>query len=161
MEDYGAGYSGRECCRGMAMIKEQRFVLILLAVILLLTACGDGEEIAQEIDLESMQRADETVLVDLGRTYVHSVPAGFYMEYALNDAGDQALPILVTPAGDEDLAVVVVRADDQAVAVLEMKGLAAGETNRALFIPEAGVNYLLRVYGLSGNILEYELAFAP
>ncbi len=54
-------------------------------------------ESLQPIDPGELQAADETVLVQLGRMNAYSFRAGIYLEYALNNLGDRAVTIVLTP----------------------------------------------------------------
>jgi hypothetical protein len=139
-----------------------------LAAIFLISGCSGQEGVTEQTDESArddpsgaLQRSDETVLVQLGRTYSHSFPAGFYQEYALNDANDQSLTITLAPSGKEDMALTIARADDPATLVLDLDEFAGGEVEEANFMPAAGVNYRIRVYEVSGGEGDYQITIMP
>lgn len=143
---------------------------------LLATTCnGQGEETldtdkgpspgnienSNSVQLDDLQQTDETTLVQLGRTYSHSFPAGFYQEYALNNVGDQPLTVTLTPTDEHTLAFVILQTTDSSLVVLEGNASPARGTEYVSFMPEAGVNYRLRVYEVTGSEGEYELTIVP
>lgn len=160
----------------MKMRNPQLSMFIVLAMVALAAACTSRVGLAPESEgetpqqtdestaaphLQALQQTDATVLVQLGRTYTHSFPAGFYIEYALNNLGDDPLIITLIPSGDQNMAVDIARSDNREMTVIDLNAGGAGEMEQTSFNPEAGVNYTLRVYEVSGKGGEYELTIAP
>lgn len=156
-------------------MKRLLSVLMTSLAVLLVTACsGPGAltggtetgtsrqtgENARAVQLDALQQTDETILLQLGRTYSHSFPAGFYQEYALNNLGNQPLAITLVLTGDHNIAFVISRADDPSIAVVDANVSPGTKAEPASFTPEAGVNYRLRVYEVTGDEGAYELTIA-
>jgi hypothetical protein len=147
----------------MRGINQLLSILIPLAVILLAAGCSNREAISEQgsrqqtgsnsedASLAARQQTDETVLVQLGRTYAHGFPEGSYQEYALNNLGDQAITVLLSPADNSNLALAIFNAADKTDAVLRLDEGTAGEAETTHFTPEVGLNYLLLVYEVRGQ----------
>lgn len=140
--------------------------VLAVALVLLLVGCTTRQldtstPAAPAAPWETLQPADETILVQLGRTYEHSFPAGYYLVYALNNAGDQPLTLTLVPDGQQDMALVLTRAGEPDETILLLDDAGAGGTETAAFQPEAGVTYRLLVVEMNGADGVYALTVGP